>query len=1275
MSSSQNPRVRPQTSSVPPDADERSRALDPAQSFLVQAPAGSGKTYLLTQRFLRLLAEVESPDQIVAITFTKPAAAEMRNRVLEALESSALTPDTDDSSESLAALATRALERSEQLGWRLLEQSGQLRILTIDAFCRSLALQSPLSWGVLSGLGGQLEMADDPGQLYRMAARRTVAVIGQDDSPVRPSVEALLRWRDNNWNDVEELIAEMLQARSRWFQDFVFAREVDWEALRQRLEEPFRRGARKSLERFVALLHQVTDGRERVLALARFACETPGNFSPHDLAELAELSSSFVAEDDQDEALLLESAASEFQCVARFLLNNDRDWRKPGGLNKNHGFPPTMDGKLQKARFGDLVREFDEVAGLCEALQELRDGLPVRYSDEEWELVRHCFVVLREAAGQLQVVFAETGAADYTEVAQMALRILAPENGYPSDLAIRQADGVRHLLIDEFQDTSRSQYELLTRLIAAWPEREGRSCFCVGDPMQSIYGFREAEVELFERMKQFGLPAGREAGDEPFEFAFVPLRANFRTTRSLVEDLNGRFAGIFAAKDGGVPFSRAEAVRLDGSKARMELHLAFTQGGRLSPSSRSRTVEAGEPEQTAEAQLAEIVELIRSKLDEASRQDLQRFRIAVLGRKRKSLTPVAEALADTGIPFRSVDVVPLQERPEVLDALALARALLHSEDRTAWLGVLRAPWCGLSLAQLHLLTSADDEAVTASSVPELLETRLLVLAADGRLSERAVEAALRVAQVCREAMALRAASGSLALGTWLESVWLALGGADTVTPEQAENLRVLWTALDGLPEGELDLCGPALDAALKELYAQPDPAASSEFGVQLMTIHKSKGLEFELVIVPDLEARERAGQREMMAWLERGLAEPGAEEEHASEFLVAPIQAKGTQAGAAKSWVAKAKRELERQEAKRLLYVAATRAREELHLFARPRFQIDKKTGERKLANPTGLLATAWPAIEDEVRGQFTAWDADVANEAQSTVLPAVAAEAHSDHTGGTIIPFPVAPRSARPTRVRRLPEGYVAPALWTMSHTRLAGGIAGSPDETGGVGAPLYARTEGGLESRALGTAIHTLLEQLSRLRATMSPEKAAEAVAEHLPGIVARLRSLGMTRAEAQRLAAEALEIARLSSLHPVGAWILSPHDEALTEARWTGAVGHAIAGGNEIRNFRADRVFLTAEVPPMTDQDFDEAGKSASEPVWWIVDHKTSHAEGVDLSQVAGRSAFLEAHRKQHVGQLELYARVLRALHEAAGEPVSRVRAGLFYPRVGLFDFWDV
>ena len=184
--------------------------------------------------------------------------------------------------------------------------------------------------------------------------------------------------------------------------------------------------------------------------------------------------------------------------------------------------------------------------------------------------------------------------------------------------------------------------------------------------------------------------------------------------------------------------------------------------------------------------------MIRSLQDriEDARARGEKFRIAVLGRTYKSLKPIAEALREAAIPFRAVDLENLGERPEVLDALALARALLNREDRVAWLGVLRAPWAGLSLADLHTLAGADDPALVRRPVPELLDARLNLLSDPGQ------KAAARMMQTLADAPAMRAAEPSAALGTWLEQVWLRLGGADCVDATGRANLDLLWKCLD-----------------------------------------------------------------------------------------------------------------------------------------------------------------------------------------------------------------------------------------------------------------------------------------------------------------------------------------------------------------------------------------------------------------------------------------------------------------------------------------------
>src|SRR5690606_7037689 len=153
------------------DAHIRERALDPTESFIVQAPAGSGKTELLIRRYLTLLAHVDEPEQIVAITFTRKAAAEMRQRVAQALvDASAAEVSSQPHREATLAIARRVLERSRARGWALPDHAERLWIETVDALNARLARQLPVLAGGVSGAG----VVDDASELYRVAARRTV---------------------------------------------------------------------------------------------------------------------------------------------------------------------------------------------------------------------------------------------------------------------------------------------------------------------------------------------------------------------------------------------------------------------------------------------------------------------------------------------------------------------------------------------------------------------------------------------------------------------------------------------------------------------------------------------------------------------------------------------------------------------------------------------------------------------------------------------------------------------------------------------------------------------------------------------------------------------------------------------------------------------------------------------------------------------------------------------------------------------------------------------
>jgi ATP-dependent exoDNAse (exonuclease V) beta subunit len=1242
--------------SPPLDQAERERALDARRSILVRAPAGSGKTDLLTRRFLLLLGIVDDPREIVAITFTKAAAAEMRHRILSELEKAAApaaSPHLEESGRfSMQTLAQRALSRSQALGWNLLDLPTQLRIQTIDSFSRELALQQPL----LSGLGGGLDIVEKPAELYRRAARRTLEQIDGRDPALRQAIEHLLLWRDNSWQDVEDQIVAMLARRDQWMQDFLFDRDPDWDLLREQLERPFARHVRSHLALLDRLFAQAPGARDEALSLAQFACRQCEGTRYQALAELAEFP------DLQSDSLQeLEAARESFACVADLLLTQDGAFRKQ--VNIFVGFP--RESKAEKMRFSNLVESFSEIETFESALAAVASLPPARYTDEEWAIVKASFTLLRHAVGQLQVVFAEAASADYIEVARIALNVLKGESDAPLDATLAATDRARHLLVDEFQDTSRRQHQLFAYLIRAWPDREGRTCFVVGDPMQSIYFFRDADAELFPRVERLGLEI---PDDQPLLFEPAVLTANFRTAAPLIEQINDAFEQVFAFDDGsGIRYAEAHAVRSHSSHSGihlvgsahvpLQLHLEFLHDLPLrlhlefmpdSSRGSSNGADSARKEETAsqrkaanQKQIDEIVAFIRDRQPQinAARATGEKYRIAVLGRARNSLEPIAQALREAEISFRAVDLEDLKQRPEIIDALALARALLNPHDRVAWLGLLRAPWCGLSLADLHALSSADDRNLCDRPIPELLPVRRMLLTDEGR------EAVDRILAAIDFASRLRAEEPAAPVGTWIEQVWIHLGGAQCIDAAARANLLLLWSALDGLPRGEPDILGPTMDAALRDLKALPDPAASSDCGVQLMTIHGAKGLEFEIVIVPDLQAPAGNGKLEMLSWLERGIPpDSDSPSRHASitELLVAPFQRKGAERGKAKLWVDRQRRNRELQEARRLLYVACTRARDELHLFARPSFKT-ADDGSLVLCEPSdSLLKTAWPAFEVEIRRQFDSWRASSGSVSAAAPPSQVSVEIASIAASIDGDLFETLP-PAKPTLLRRLPSGF-RPASVGPSFSGATTAIVGTDQ--------LYERHEGGLLSRALGKAVHSLLQHLAQSRVSAPLSAACAALPALEPRIAADVRAIGVDPTHASRIARQATEIALKAAADPLAQWILSPHQEAASEVRWSGVVD------GDLRTVQIDRVFLAGRAP-------QSSPASTGAAAWWIVDYKTAHDDSFN------RSAVLPELRRIFAPQIEAYARILRNLH-GVDAPVF---GGLYYPRMSLFDWWPL
>ena len=232
------------------DTQERRKALDPTRSFLVQAPAGSGKTELLIQRFLKLLGGVEYPEQILSMTFTRKSAGEMKKRIFDALEMAHNdTPPESEHHRKTLELAQIALKRNRIQDWRLLENPNRLKVQTIDSFCSGLVRQMP----ILSWMGGTLGIQDKADELYRETAQRILNKIEVDDE-IGKWVRTVLKHLDNSKNSFLKRIIQLLQKRDQWMLPF-FEKFIITKKSRQSSEETFI----KLIEAILWELHNIRD--------------------------------------------------------------------------------------------------------------------------------------------------------------------------------------------------------------------------------------------------------------------------------------------------------------------------------------------------------------------------------------------------------------------------------------------------------------------------------------------------------------------------------------------------------------------------------------------------------------------------------------------------------------------------------------------------------------------------------------------------------------------------------------------------------------------------------------------------------------------------------------------------------------------------------------------------------------------------------------------------------------------------------------------------------
>jgi ATP-dependent exoDNAse (exonuclease V) beta subunit len=876
------------------DAAARRLAVDPTQSVIVQAPAGSGKTTLLVERYLGLLGVVDAPEEILAVTFTRKAAAEMRQRVLRYLH-----PDFHSDAEHEQAPLAKARAIADKVEhWQLLKNPQRLMIRTIDSFNHFLARSMPIA----SALGPVPAPADNGQALYRQAARNVLNLVEGDDS-LAADLECLLDWRDHRSQDIENLLADLLGRREQWLR----ALEITGRPQRTLLEA--------TLEELVCSQLEVAHGSLRT------ALQASGT-DPQTLVELLRFAAATLAAEGREsvicqyaDAVDLPAAQPDdlplWQGLAEALLtrNNKVQFRKR--IDKSIGFPPQAE---EKQHFKELLDGLAQHTTFAHALHAARNLPTPHYSDDEWHVLDALVRVLVRAAAELELVFARSGRTDYAGLAAAALRGLGDEERGYTDLGLYLDRRIRHLLVDEYQDTNRSQEHLLEKLTSGWTPGDGRSLFLVGDPMQSIYRFREAEVGLFIRSRDQGI------GGLPL--VSVRLTSNFRSRSEIVAWVNDRLGPIFPRIEdiaaGAVAYAPSNAGRDSGGSVEL---LTYAQ-------------EFDEAEH--------IAQLLEAELS-AHGSDAG-YKAAIIVRARSHLREILPALARHGIPYRAVKLDALHSRPVVQDLLAITKAMVHPTDTTAVLAMLRAPLCGLTLEDLHALAGDGRSLFDAEAL--------------ARLSEPARARAERVFN----AMELAAQQWQRRpVRDLVEGTWHRLGGPQTCAGG-ATDLQDAGLYLDVLEQAESS--GLLRDwndflELLDSEQAEGDPA-DDNIKLEILTMHGAKGLEWDLVVLPALHRQPGGSGATLLHWL------PFTSARQTEQMLLAPLRAADQPTNSPLVELIRVEqRRRDAYEHQRLLYVATTRARQRLVLSACLAVEEDKEAHEIK--PPAGsLLADLWPTCNED---------------------------------------------------------------------------------------------------------------------------------------------------------------------------------------------------------------------------------------------------------------------------------------------------------------------
>ena len=897
---------------APSDAPARRLAVrDFTRPLLLEAGAGTGKTATLVGRVVtwalgpgweevaaardgELEAERIAPlvlEGISAITFTEAAAAELSTRVGRVLRDLEMAGE-DELPIGLERCDLPAAHDEWSVRARALRASlDRLTACTIHAFCRRLLAAHPLELGLDPYFELDARMTRVP-----MCVREVLEEFFQERWGNRDEADLLeLARRGHGPPQIEAAMLDLMDAGAR-SEDF--------------REPPLPPAACSAL---------TTELEESLRELAEYRTAlagVPKNQKTHVLLNAL-----------SDALALVTAGAGESAPAALF-----DSWQAP----LDEIFDDNVRDKLKTWRKGKFTKnETKHIEGAASELMRCAERFetalaPLLELDREHlERVRG---LCSELLGRIETRVRARGLTTFNDLLRDARRLLV---NFP-EVAAAERRRIRQLLVDEFQDTDAGQCELVRQLALRGPVDERPTLFCVGDPKQSIYAWRHADLMAYDTFAKELEAAGGE---------ILRLTCNFRSVPGILQEVDRALAPVMERIEGVQPeFIGLEAHRGELASGRAPIEVwpswPLDEDGAfvISPSKR---VQAG-----YEAEAAAIaMDVARLSSEGAAFRD-----VALLFRATTGVEVYLRALRERAIPYLVQSDRTYYKRREVIDAGALVRCVLDPVDQLALVTLLRSPWVGVPDAALFALWSAGFPGVAArwTYIDERLETQLeeAIVRAEEALPEVPAGEdlggwgdSLRTAMVA--IIRLRGAFETETSDRWIEMLRRffqpeAIESARFLGAFRRSNLerffRELETALE--ERGDVHSVLASLRTSLgREVEAEVTRPSDSEVdAVRVLTIHGSKGLEFDHVYLAQGHRLPPGGKGADMLFEKRG-----------DKLAYTILGARNPGYFEAR----KRSRLSEAAERVRLLYVALTRAKERLVVLGAFAAEPKRETWQR----------------------------------------------------------------------------------------------------------------------------------------------------------------------------------------------------------------------------------------------------------------------------------------------------------------------------------------